>query len=120
MGGDSIGSGAYSVPSNYSDVLARRADQIVQNDPDIQIAQGISHLNDPSLAMDFQTRMHLAEPLLRAQHFGAGGGLQNGSGLLYPTAGQQSQGQIKPGKAGGGDSKAQGLAGMIGSIAALL
>lgn len=109
-GGAVAGALAGSTAGNSID----RAVAVGNSDSGVVIPQALNILNDPDNGMDFQTRMHLAEPLLRAQHFGQGGGLQPGQSLNFPEPG--SQGTIKSGKMSGGN--AGGVMGLVKDVAA--
>lgn len=59
------------------DAIGRRAADVAQN-PTNQVHQALALANDKSLPLDYDTRMSIIEPLLRAKIYGAGGGLSNG------------------------------------------
>lgn len=62
-------------PSIGGDAMSRSL-QSQQQKPDYLVNQALSHLNDPEIAnsMPYETYMAAVEPLLRAKHFGQGGG----------------------------------------------
>lgn len=84
----------------------------VSNAPPMLVQQGLQHMSDPNAShlngMDLKTRMSIIEPLVRAQHFGVGGGV--------PQAQKGAQGTISTGKSGGDGSKAMGIIKMVGSL----
>jgi hypothetical protein len=125
-GNDSIGNDASSLvnatqPSNpvsgndSSDFLNKEGQydpmkSAVDNHPVTQANNALQQLWKPAseggLDLDYDTRMAVVEPLLRAVHLGPGGGLTN-----------RNQGEgIAPAN---GDKSASGAMGAIGAIAAL-
>lgn len=71
------------------DALSRRSSANMAS-PESLVAQGIKHADDPNTPLDFDTRMHVLDNLVRAQIFGKGGsgGYEKGA-----------QGEISSGKA---------------------
>ena len=53
--------------SQDSDAMGRRI-QNYQNDPMQIIQAGFAHADNPDVPLDFETRMAVAEPMLRAIH----------------------------------------------------
>ncbi len=47
----------------------------MENDPSFALHAGLEALHDPSLQLSHDTGMAVLEPLMRAKHFGKGGGL---------------------------------------------
>lgn len=104
---DGIGDNTNTDPSAdpESTAMSRRGDANSEH-PDVLIAQGLKHLEDPNIGLDEATRFAAAEQLMRAQHFGYGGGLDSNP---------QNQGQIKSGK-----SEDTGGIGKIASLVATI
>lgn len=65
-------------PQIGDSAMSRRT-EANNNHPDSLIAQGLKHADDPNTPLDYDTRMSVIEPMLRAQHFGIGGGYEKGS-----------------------------------------
>lgn len=47
----------------------------MEEDPAMLVHQGLEHVDNPDIPFDYETRMAILEPLLRAKHFGPGGGI---------------------------------------------